>query len=186
MINENELMQRFKTGDEKALSEFVQRYQKDVFNFAVRMSKTRQEAEDLAQETFVRALSSAKNYYPGAKPTTWLYKIAANLAIDRSRRKMVRKEINESDTPEENGYLSPKHEISDEKSTPADVQLERNESFEKIRRALLSLPERQRAALVLLIYEDKSYSEIAQILGVSVGAVETLIFRARQAVKKLL
>jgi len=186
MDNDLELMQRFKTGDTGALEAFVRRFQKDVFNFAMRMSKNRQEAEDLAQETFIRAIGSAKKYYPGAKPTTWLYKIASNLAIDRSRRKLFRKEITESDIHEDAHGDRPRHEAADEKTVLSDEQLQRNENADRIRKVILSLPVRQRAALVLLVYEDKSYSEIAGVLGISIGAVETLIFRARSEIREKL
>jgi RNA polymerase sigma-70 factor (ECF subfamily) len=181
------LMLAFKGGDEEAFSALLDRYTAPIVNFIYRFTGSRDDAEDLAQEAFLRVYRSAASYQPRSKFSTWLYRIATNVCLDYKRRKkrnplqqaqpvIVRTKEGEEKEVEPHNASEPAIEVSaEERQRQGEVQ-----------DALASLPEKQRLALTLKVYEDKSYQEIADILSVSVPAVESLIFRARQSLKNKL
>lgn len=176
-------MLALKAGDRDAFNRLLDKYEKQVINFIIRFTGSRADAEDLAQETFLKVYKAAASYYPAAKFTTWLYRIASNVSLDYLRKMKNAKKTESLDERMETMDGHFEKQIADEKYiNPGEGMLDA-EKQEAIRKALLSLPENQRAAIILKIYEDRSYAEIASIIGVSAPAVESLLFRARQALK---
>jgi RNA polymerase sigma-70 factor (ECF subfamily) len=156
-------------GDVRAYRQLVDRHLRGIHAFAYRMIGSRAEAEEVCQETFLRLWEHAGRYVPQAKPSTWIYRIAHNLCIDRLRR---RREPSSAVTPDE----LPGSE------RPSGLFHER-QLAETVQRALDALPERQRAAIGLVHYQGLSNAEAADVLGVGVRALESLLARARRQLR---
>jgi RNA polymerase sigma-70 factor (ECF subfamily) len=177
------LMLEFKSGKAEAFNRLVDKYSKPVINYIFRFTGSREDAQDLAQDVFIRVYSAAKNYTPSAKFTTWLYRMANNISIDYIRKKKFRGSHASIDEHMESKAGEMKAAVADEKIRPVDEAMESEEAGEKVRDALQSLPDNQRAAIIMKIYDDRPYAEIAQILGTSEASVESLLLRARQTLK---
>lgn len=188
--NEFELLKRFSDGDEGAFSDVLARWEKPLVNFIYRIIPERTEAEDIAQEVFLKVAASAAGLKQQAKFSTYLYRIAYNLAIDRIRRRNVRAEatpfISLDETADNETGDSIGRQVADASDLPADLIRERQETKDCVEKALAELPDNQRAAIILKVYEDRHYTEIAEILGVSISSVESLLFRARQNLSRKL
>ena len=157
-----------------------------IINFIYRFTGSRADAEDLAQDVFVKVFNAAANYAPSAEFTTWLYRIASNVSIDHIRKRKTSGNPASLDEQLETEDGKVQQQAADEKIKPADSVMESEETEKQVQAALQSLPENQRAAIILKIYEDRPYSEIAATLGVSIASVESLLFRARQELKRKL
>ena len=177
-----ELMARVAEGDEDAFEILVNRHQTSILNLVYRFIGDRTQAKDLAQEVFIRVWESAKSYEPKAKFTTWIYRITANLCFNELKSSRRRKwfSFNWSD---EDGEHTFEETLSDSAPSAEDLLLEKERS-RQISDALQSLPDNQRMAVVLKRYEDLSYQEIAQIIGCSVSAVESLLVRAKRTLQE--
>ena len=171
-------MSRIAKGDDDAFEILVNRHQTSVLNLIYRFIGDRTQAKDLAQEVFLRVWQTADRYEPRAKFTTWIYRITANLCLNELKSARRRKwfPFHRSEGDRETAI---EETFPDESPTAEDVLLARERS-RQISEALQSLPANQRMALVLKRYDDLSYEEIAQILGCSVSAVESLIVRAKR------
>jgi len=172
-ISDNQLMLEFQRGDESAFNLLLERYRARVVNTAYRFLGNSDVAQDVAQEVFVRIYTSGKNYRPDATFTTWLYRITTNACLDEARKRRRSK----STTTEELQESTP-----DPGATPEERACS-SELTREVRAAIGSLPENQRMAIILQRYEELSYQQIADILKVSVPAVESLLFRAKQALR---
>lgn len=163
-------------GDERAFERIVQKYQQAVFNTIYRYTGNRDDVQDLAQEIFIKVWRNAAKFKGRSKFSTWLYRIVANHCINYRRRR--RKDQVSLD------------ELTEKGQTPESLKVqpdwEAKSRVEDIRRAVDELPERQRLALILSQFEDKSYKEVAEIMKVSVSSVESLIFRARRELRERL
>ena len=175
-----QLMLDVKAGDEMSFELLLHKYRTPLVNFLCRMVKDRASAEDLAQEVFLRVYRARKEYSPSAKFTTWLFRIATNLALNAIRDGRYRQmtisidaQVDEDDAPMEVAA----------KETRADDRLIEHERNEMIRGAILSLPEKQRVAVVLHKYHDMDYAEIGKILGCSESALKSLLFRAYETLR---
>lgn len=171
-----QLMQRIATGDQRALRDLMQRHLGRTVRLAARILGSTGAAEDVAQEAFVRVWKHAGNWedpaQAGAKFTTWLYRIVLNLCIDEKRKRSF-------------ADIDAIPERADE--TPdAEANMQRREKSQRVKAALDTLPERQRAAFVLCFYEDYSNKDAADMLGISVKAIESLLVRARRSLRDLL
>ena len=165
------LMRRIRAGDRPAFTVLLNRHLKAVTGFSYRMLMDAAEAEDVAQETFLRLWRYRDKWRPEAQLRTWLFRVARNLCIDRfRRRKVVTDQI-----PEQ----------ADPRGGPA-ADLERRQSSRLLNSAMKRLPERQRAAIALVYHQELSNIEAAGILGVSVDALESLLSRGRRGLKKRL
>jgi RNA polymerase sigma-70 factor (ECF subfamily) len=153
-------------GDMDAFEELVRRHQHGAINVAWRLLSNEHQAQDAAQEAFVRLLESAPRYRPTARFRTYLYRIVTHICIDEYRKRR----------PDSAEDLSGHHSDDD---SPSEAMM-RSERVERIREAIAALPERQRAALVLQHYEGLSYGEIAEALQCSPRAVDSLLVRARE------
>jgi len=179
-----ELMARIAEGDEDAFEILVNRHQTSILNLVYRFIGDRTQAKDLAQEVFLKVWQSAQNYEPKAKFTTWIYRITANLCFNelKSARRKKWFSFNRSN---EDGDHTFEETLSDSAPSAEDLLLEKERS-RQISDALQSLPDNQRMAVVLKRYEDLSYQEIAQIIGCSVSAVESLLVRAKRTLQEKL
>jgi len=170
---DEDLVRRVGAGDKRAAAEIVRRHLPRMVGLARRMLGDASEAEDVAQEVFLRVWKHAAAWKPGAaKFETWMHRVAMNLCLDRLRR-----------VGRNGGDVPPDTVDSRASATRA---LDDRQRRERVRDALQKLPERQRAALVLCYYQDRTNIEAAEILGVSVDALESLLSRARRTLKTAL
>ncbi len=168
-----ELLARLKSGDESAFIELMARYKRPILQFVYRILNDAHEAEDVAQDVFLRVHQNLARFNPRARLSTWIFQIARNAALDRTRRKKFQSLENAAEKVPTIG------------KTPAD-DLQSLELGRQIAAAVAELPEDQRAALVLAEYENLSYSDIAAVLKTSVKSVELRLYRARQFLRKRL
>jgi RNA polymerase sigma-70 factor (ECF subfamily) len=168
---EVELMQRTAKGDALAFRALADAHVRKITSFAYRLLHDRTEAEDIAQETFLRLWKEAARYEPRARVSTWLHRIAHNLCVDRLRQRREQ----------------PTDAIDEEPSShePADL-LARKRAATAVERAIASLPERQRAAIALVHFQDLGNIEAAEVLDINVEALESLLARGRRALREKL
>jgi len=168
-------------GDMAAFEQLVERHQRLVIGTVGRMLGTNSDAEDIAQQVFVRVWKNLKRYEPRAKFTTWLLKITRNLVFNELRRRSRHPAVPlQSETDEEERPLKDEHAVA------PDASLLDHELQEAVDAAIAQLPETQRMAVVLRRYEELSYEEIAEALDQSVSAVKSLLFRARTELRESL
>jgi RNA polymerase sigma-70 factor (ECF subfamily) len=180
--SDEELMRMLLAGDDAALAPLMQRWETPVKRFLFRLIGNTADAEDLAQEVFVRIYTKRASYRVGAKFSTWCFSIAANQAKNRLRW-WRRRPVTSLDAWTEAGG-----EIADESRAGdrASVASVRREQVAAVQRAVASLPVDLRTALVLFEYEEQSMTEIAGALGCTPKAVENRLYRARQQLKQIL
>lgn len=171
-INDEGLMLRVCNGDHRAFSVLVERYSDMAYAAAYRMCSDRVEAEDIVQEAFMKLWQKPQSYDPakGAKLSTWFYRVVSNLTIDKMRKKK----------PQKNPDVLERMQAD---ITPADDALQMSQEQVAIEHAIQTLPERQRLALNLCFYEGLSNKEAADIIGVGVKALESLLMRAKAKLK---
>ena len=174
-----ELMVRVKQGDESAFAALVEKYQRPVMNFIYRMVLNTAEAEDLTQEAFLRAYRAAPRYRHEARLSTWLFRIAINLALKKLRSGRLKRALSL------NQVFGAGRRVREPAAAglQPDVQLEQREMLRALETALHELPERQRIAVTLQRFEGFSYHEIAETMGCSVGSVESLLGRAKSKLR---
>jgi RNA polymerase sigma-70 factor (ECF subfamily) len=168
------LMELVSAGDSGAFEQLVERHQRLVVGTVGRMLGNTSDAEDIAQQVFVRVWKSAKRYVPRAKFTTWLLKITRNLVFNELRRRSRHPQVPLQAESEEE-----ERPIRDENAIAPDASMLEQELQKAIDAAIANLPETQRLAVILRRYEELSYEEIAETLDQSVSAVKSLLFRAR-------
>ena len=166
-------------GDPAAFGELVSRYGDSVLRYLIRMSGNQEQAEDLFQETFKRVHEKAHTFR-GPQFKGWLFRIATNVALDGIRRGRRIKAVSlnqqlDCDNPN-SGQLGAVA-LADNSCNPSEQAL-KAEQTEQVRRAIELLPARQRATLILAYYQQLSYSDVAEVLGCSIGTVKTQMFRA--------
>jgi RNA polymerase sigma-70 factor, ECF subfamily len=175
-----QLMLDVKAGDEASFELLLQKYRMPLVNFLYRMVRDRATAEDLAQEVFLRVYRARKKYSPSVKFTTWLFRIATNLALNSLRDGRYRQMEVSLDAPAEEDELPmqlPAREAC------IDERLIERDRAEFIRGAVMALPEKQRVAVLLHKYEEMDYEEIAHVLECSESALKSLLFRAYETLR---
>jgi RNA polymerase sigma-70 factor, ECF subfamily len=172
-----ELMLRVRHGDAESFELLLTRHRTPLLNYIWRMVRDQTLAEDLAQEAFLRVYQARERYRPEARFTTWLYRIATNLALNSLRNHRGKQPAIEDADAEPT-----QDRIPDLKPT-AEQQLIYSEREGLIRRAIQALPDNQRAAVVLHKYQEMDYRQIALVLGVTESAVKSLLFRAYEALR---
>ena len=166
-------VQRVGRGDQRAYRELVDRHLTAITRFALRTLGDRAEAEEVAQETFLRLWTAAADFEPEAQPKTWLYRIARNQCIDRIRKRRAHgQEVELQD-----------HEANEDR--PSALLL-RKQVAKQVGDALASLPERQREAITLVHYQGLTGAEACEVLSVSEEALESLLARGRRALREQL
>jgi len=173
---DEDLLRLVAEGDEHSFEQLVSRYQQAVFNTIYRYTGNSEDVQDLSQEIFIKVWRNAAKFRGKSKFSTWLYRIVVNHCLNYRRKNRHRHvsldELTESGKTPESLKIQP------------DWEQKRNVGL--VRKAVDELPERQRMAMVLAQFEDKSYKEIAEIMKVSLSSVESLIFRARSALRSKL
>ena len=181
------LVQRVRSGDQRAFKALVERYQRKVYSVALGMLKDKEEARDVAQEAFIKVYKYLEHFKGDASFYTWIYRITVNICIDVMRRKGGKSEHIEfdetiaNDTAEANiGALGTRLGTNPQKS------MLRKELAEKIQAALAEVPEKHRAILLLREVEGMSYEDLSRTLGIPKGTVMSRLFHARLKVQKIL
>jgi RNA polymerase sigma-70 factor, ECF subfamily len=180
-----EVMLRAKAGDQSAFEYLVQKYRRPMVSFMYRMARNAAAAEDLAQEVFLRVYRSRESYEASAKFTTWLYRIATNLAVNHTRdTRHERPEVQVSlDEPDEE--LGTTLEVPDG-ALNAEQAMVRRERMLAIRKKVEALPEQQRLAVIMHKYQQMDYKQIAEVLKKSESATKSLLFRAYETLREQL
>ncbi len=170
---EHRLIKAVGSGDSAAFEALIKKYQRPVLNFIYKYLGDRFASEDIAQEVFLRVYRASPEFEPRGKVSTWIFRIAYNLCLNeivRRRRVYFTADFGEN-----------------EPAPPAEIEKAGHDALkEELMEAVRQLPEKQRAALLLRVNEELSYMEISQVLAVSVSSVESLLFRARANLKRLL
>ncbi len=179
MQDERELLNRLKAGDRSAFAEMVERYSPRIFSLALRMMEDPAEAEEILQETFLRAAKHIGSFRGQSTLGTWLYRIATNLSLMRLRRKRP-VSISLDNSAEES--IVPPVAAGDWSARPESELLNR-EARAEMKRAILALPDGLRAVFVLRDIEGLSTAEAAEVLGLSIPAVKSRLLRARLALR---
>lgn len=179
--HDRRLLERLRADDPDAFREFIDAYRDRILTLVARVAGHGADAEDLAQEAFLKAFRSLHRFGERSSLYTWLYRIAANTAMDFRKRRRVFAPLPLERDDDHPGPGEP----HDEGPAPVDSAVLR-ERVEALRAAVEALPEPFRTTLVLRDMESRTYEEVARIQGVSIGTVESRIFRARQKLRALL
>ncbi len=180
-----DLMLRLKAGDQAAFRTLVERHKLTVLNLCLRFTGNRDDAEDLSQDVFIRVYQAAPRYEIKAAFTTWLYRITVNVCLNHQRRKKILNffSLNQRHTA---AATADHHWPELVQPQRPDTDLEQKELQQLVQSAIESLPENQKAVLILHRYQNLSYQEIATVLQTTVSAVESRLHRARVNLKKQL
>jgi len=175
------LMLRVGDGDEAAFEELIERHQQPVIGTVAKMLGNSSDAEDIAQQVFIRLWKSAPRYQPTAKFTTFLFTIARNLVFNESRRRSRKKEYSINEREDDFHLQTP-----DNQNASPDQGLLQAELQNSVEQAIAALPEKQRMAVILRRYEGMPYDEIGRVLELSIPAVKSQLFRARNSLRDAL
>ncbi len=178
-------MLRVAKGDDAAFDYLVEKFRRPIVSFMYRTTHNQATAEELAQEVFLRVYRSRESYEASAKFTTWLYRIATNLAVNNARdtkHERAENQVSIDEPDEESGTTM---DVADTRMT-AEQQLLRNERLAAIRKVVEALPERQRMAVLMHKYQNMDYKEIAAVLKLSESATKSLLFRAYESLRESL
>jgi RNA polymerase sigma-70 factor, ECF subfamily len=184
-LSDHALIEATRSGDEAAFAEIVERYRGSITNYLYRFLGDYEEAVDLSQETFVRLYFAVDRYHTEYAFSTYIYRIATNLAISELRRRKRRRILSLTGLfqGEEDGSVD--FQPPDSRNLP-DKDLIEGERSRQIGRAIAALPDKYRAPIVLREIEERTYEEIAEILGLGLGTTKSRISRARGLLKEKL
>jgi len=181
---ERDLVKRAKSGDVEAFEQLILGCEKKVFNIAYRMIGNYDDANELAQEVFLKAFRTIKNFKGDSLFSTWIYRVTANVCLDELRRRKKKAVISlDEDIELKDGEV--KRQIPDDAPTP-DLEAESNEIKNIVNESIRQLPDDYRNMIVLRDIQGFSYDEISKIVNCPEGTVKSRINRARQALKKIL
>ena len=178
---ESQYIHRCQQGDPQAFEEILKLYEKKVYNLTYRMMGNHEDANDLAQEAFIRVYQSIDQFRGDARFSTWLYRIATNVCLDELRKRS-RRQAESLDEPVRTQDGSVMREIPDWSDNPEEA-LNRREIQSMVQTGIQSLPEEQKTALILRDLQGHTYEEIAEMLDISLGTVKSRINRGRMALK---
>ena len=184
-LSDHQLIEATKQGDEAAFAEIVGRYRNPITNYLYRFLNDYEEAVDLAQETFIRVYFAIERYHTEYAFSTYIYRIATNLAISEIRKRKRRKLISMTGLFRFDNEDAQDFNPADEKPLP-DADLLGDERSRYIAKAIETLPEKYRAPIILRDVEGKSYEEVAQIMKLGLGTTKSRISRARGLLKEKL
>ena len=184
-LSDAEVMLRAGTGDDDAFSYLVEKFRRPIVSFMYRSVGNAHVAEELAQEVFLRVYKSRQTYSADAKFTTWLYRIATNLAMNHARDTKTERagkvSLDEPVSEESDRTL----DVADESMT-AEEALVKRERMRAIKQCVMDLPERQRMAVLMHKYQEMDYRQIAKALDLSESATKSLLFRAYETLREKL
>jgi RNA polymerase sigma-70 factor (ECF subfamily) len=184
-LSDAEVMLRVAKGDDAAFDYLVEKFRRPIVSFMYRTTHNQATAEELAQEVFLRVYRSRESYEASAKFTTWLYRIATNLAVNNARdtkHERAENQVSIDEPDEESGTTM---DVADTRMT-VEQQMLRNERLVAIRKVVEALPERQRMAVLMHKYQNMDYKEIAAVLKLSESATKSLLFRAYESLRESL
>jgi RNA polymerase sigma-70 factor (ECF subfamily) len=184
-LSDAQIMLQVKAGDDSAFEYLVQKYRRPMVNFMFRMAHNNAAAEDLAQEVFLRVYRSRESYEASAKFTTWLYRIATNLAVNHARdtrHERPENTVSLDEPDQESGHTM---DLPDRRPS-AEATIVQRERLAAIRQRVQALPERQRMAVVMHKYQQMEYRQIADVLKLSESATKSLLFRAYETLREQL
>ncbi len=180
-----EIMLRLKAGELECFDYLMNKYRRPIVHFMFRMVHNQAIAEEMAQEVFLRVYRSRETYRAEARFTTWLYRIATNLAVNHARdtkNERIAPKVQLDEPDPETGSL---HDVAD--STPSvEANLLRQERMNAIKQHVMALPERQRTAVLMHKYQEMDYKQIGAVLNLSESATKSLLFRAYQTLRERL
>ena len=185
MLSDAEVMLRVATGDDSAFNYLVEKYRRPMISFMYRMTHNQGVAEELAQEVFLRVYRSRQNYAASAKFTTWLYRIATNLAVNHARDTKYERPENTVNIDEPDSDTGMTVDVADS-GLNAEQKILRRERLAAIREQVEALPERQRMAVLMHKYQNMDYKQIAEVLKLSESATKSLLFRAYETLRETL
>ncbi|MGA2696758.1 MAG: sigma-70 family RNA polymerase sigma factor [Terriglobales bacterium] len=177
-----EVMLRVRAGDQAAFDYLVQKYRRPMVRFMYRMAHNTAAAEDLAQEVFLRVYRSRESYEASAKFTTWLYRIASNLAVNHARdtrHERAENQVSLDEPDEETGMTM---DVADS-TLSVEENIVRRERMMAIREKVHALPERQKIAVIMHKYQQMDYKQIGKVLKLSESATKSLLFRAYETLR---
>jgi len=177
-------MMRVQQGDLQAFEGLVDQYKRPIFNLVYRMLRDRDEAEDITQKVFIQVYRASDRYRPTAKFSTWIFTIARNLTLNEIRRRSRKPWTDSLDETMDGEGPAQRLDPPDHRARPANQELAHQEFLECLEQAIDQLPENQRIAVLLCREGDISYEEMAKVMGCSLSAVKSLIFRGRETIKK--
>ena len=177
-LSDHQLIDATKSGDEKAFGEIMKRYRNPLTNYLYRMLNDYEEAVDLAQESFVRVYLAIDRYHSDYAFSTYIYRIASNLAISEIRKRKRRKVFSLTGLYQYEGDEEKEFQPADEKPLPEE-NLIGDEKLELIEKSIAALPEKYRIPIILREIEEKTYEEIAEILELGLGTTKSRISRGR-------
>jgi RNA polymerase sigma-70 factor (ECF subfamily) len=176
---DSELMLRVRDGDQSSFELLLEKHRGPMIHFLHRMVRNSAVAEELTQEVFLRVFKSRHSYQPSAKFTTWLFRIGTHLALNWIRDGRNEKSQTSLDKETADGVT---RQVPDRRRT-VEQELLYEAKLGEVRRAISSLPAKQRAAVMMHKYEEMEYAEIASVIGCSESAVKSLLFRAYEALR---
>ncbi|WP_025028897.1 RNA polymerase sigma factor SigW [Caldalkalibacillus mannanilyticus] len=180
---EQRLIKQALAGDRQAFEEIVELYKNKIFQVAYRMLGNRTEAEDIGQETFLRVYANLSRYDQTHKFSTWIYRIATNLCIDRLRKRQITYSLDQEVAATEG--LDMYSQIADKAKGP-EAEVMTIELQNEVQQAIDQLPIKYKSIMILRYIEDLSLQEISEIIDLPVTTIKTRIHRGREALKKLL
>jgi RNA polymerase sigma-70 factor (ECF subfamily) len=183
--SDHQLIEATKNGDENAFAEIVARYRNPLTNYLFRFLNDYEEAVDLAQETFVRVYFAIDRYHTQYAFSTYVYRIATNLAISELRRRKRRRLMSLTGLFQADEDSEVEYQPAD-KAALQDTQIVDNERDRTIARAIAALPEKYRVPIILRDIEGKSYDEVAEIMGLGLGTTKSRISRGRGLLREKL
>jgi RNA polymerase sigma-70 factor, ECF subfamily len=184
-LTDAEIMQQAGAGDDAALDFLIAKYRRPIVNFMYRMVHNQAIAEELAQEVFLRVYRARASYRAEAKFTTWLYRIAANMAINHARDTKYERASSSVYLDETDEDTGTKPDVADAHPL-VEQEMLRAEQMRRIRKQVMALPERQRTAVVMHKFQDMDYKQIGEVLKLSESATKSLLFRAYQTLRERL
>lgn len=184
-LTDAEVMLRAGAGDDAAFDYLVEKFRRPVISFMYRMAHNQAVAEELAQEVFLRVYRSRQTYAAEAKFTTWLYRIATNLAVNHARDTKSERTAPSVSLDEPDEETGSRLDVAD-KGLTAEQQMLRRERMSAIKQQVMDLPERQRLAVLMHKYQEMDYREIAEVLKLSESATKSLLFRAYETLREKL
>ncbi len=182
MLSDAEVMLRVASGDDPAFDYLVEKYRRPMISFMYRMTHNQAVAEELAQEVFLRVYRSRQSYEASAKFTTWLYRIATNLAVNYARDTKHERPENTVNIDEPDMETGMTVDVPDT-GLNAEQTILRRERLASIRKQVEALPERQRMAVLMHKYQNMDYKQIAAVLKLSESATKSLLFRAYETLR---
>lgn len=182
--NDTQLIEALRQGQRQAVQQFIDTYKNRVYNTILGLVQSAEDAEELAQDVFLKALNTLSSFEGKAQISTWLYRIAINTSLDHIKKKQRKKRfaflVSINNDEEDNAMPQLPHFVHPE------WQLENKELGQSLFKAINQLAEKQKTALILNKVEGLSYEQTAQVMETTVSSIESLLFRARQNLKKIL